>query len=54
MMNGKKPEARLGTGAAEEARKTLRAMPAYKDYQMMKMSNGEKPVSFDEWKKGKR
>lgn len=53
-MPDKKPEARLGTGAAENARKDLRAMPAYRDYQMLKLSNGEKAVSYDEWKKGKR
>lgn len=53
-MADRKPDARLGTGAAEDARKTVRAMPAYRDYQMLKTSNGEKPVSFDEWKKGKR
>jgi hypothetical protein len=49
-----KNDARLGTGAAESARKDLRAMPAYRDYQMLKMSNGEKPVTYEEWKAGKR
>lgn len=50
----KKPEGRLGTGMAEDARKNLKAMPAYKDYQMTAMSSGNTPVSFEEWKKGKR
>lgn len=54
MADDKKPDARLGTGAAENARKDLRAMPAYKNYQMLKLGNGEKPVSYEDWKKGKR
>lgn len=50
----KKKEAPLGSGMAENARGTVRAMPAYRDYQMTVMSSGGKPVPFDEWKKGKR
>lgn len=49
-----KKEGRLGTGMAEEARKTTRALPAYRDYQMTAASSGNKPVSFEDWKKGKR
>lgn len=45
----------IGTGMAGEAKETLgKIMPAYRDYQMLKMSNGEKPVSIEEFKKGKR
>lgn len=54
MSDEKKPEGRLGTGMAEEGRKTVKSMPAYRDYQTRKAEMGEKPVSFDEWKKGKR
>lgn len=50
----KKPDGRLGTGMAEDARKTVKAMPAYRDYQMTAMSSGNTPVSFEDWKKGKR
>lgn len=50
----KKADARLGTGMAEKARKDIRSAPAYKDYAMTAMSSGNKPVSFDDWKKGKR
>lgn len=53
-MDKKKPEATLGKGLAEDARKAVKSMPAYKDYQMTAYSSGNKPVSFDEWKKGKR
>lgn len=45
----------VGSGAADQARKTIgRDAPAYKDYQMMKYSAGEQPVSYEEWKKGAR
>ncbi|CAB4140631.1 hypothetical protein UFOVP669_53 [uncultured Caudovirales phage] len=48
-------DAPIGTGMAGEAKKTLgEVMPAYRDYQMLKMTNGEKPVSIEEFKKGKR
>lgn len=55
MQNGdKKKEAPLGKGMAENARSTMKAMPAYRDYQLMKMSSGGTPVSLEEWKKGNR
>jgi len=44
----------LGSGMAEDARKKLRVGPAYKDYQMQKYAAGEKPVTMDDWLKGKR
>lgn len=53
-MDKKKPDAPLGKGMAEDARKTLKTIPAYKDYQMTAYSSGNKPVSFEDWKKGKR
>lgn len=53
-MDKKKPEMPLGKGMAEDARKTVKSMPAYKDYQMTAYSSGNKPVSFEDWKKGKR
>jgi hypothetical protein len=53
-MDKKKPEPSLGKGMVEEGRKTLKSMPAYKDYQMTAYSSGNKPVSFEDWKKGKR
>lgn len=53
-MDKKKPVAPLGSGMAEEARKAIRLRPAYKDYQMTAYASGNKPVSFEDWKKGKR
>jgi hypothetical protein len=53
-MDKKKSDAPLGKGMAEDARKTLKTIPAYKDYQMTAYSSGNKPVSFEDWKKGKR
>ena len=53
----KKPDpkdAPIGDGIAKEGVKTVGAAMAYKDYQMTKMGNGEKPVTFEEWKAGKR
>lgn len=50
----RKKEAPLGTGMAEGARSTIKAMPAYRDYQLMKMSSGGTPVPFEERKKGNR
>jgi hypothetical protein len=47
-------DAPIGTGIANEGRKTITSSMAYKDYQMTKLGNGEKPVSFEEWKAGKR
>lgn len=48
-------DAPLGTGAADKTRTTLgRDAPAYKDYQMLKYGAGEQPVSYEEWKAGKR
>lgn len=53
-MDEKKPAAPLGSGMAEKARKDLKSMPAYREYQMTAYSSGNKPVSFEDWKKGKR
>jgi hypothetical protein len=53
-MDKKKPSPSLGSGMAEDAKKKTRVGPAYKDYQMTKYSAGEKPVSLDDWLKGKR
>jgi hypothetical protein len=47
-------DAPLGSGIANKGRDTVAASMAFKDYQMTKMSNGEKPVSFEDWKAGKR
>ncbi len=51
----KKPEdAPIGTGIARKGVNTIQSAMAYKDYQMTKMGAGETPVSFEEWKAGKR
>lgn len=48
-------EAPTGSGMVGQTKKLLGdVMPAYNDYRMLKMSNGEKPVSLEEFKKGKR
>jgi hypothetical protein len=54
MADQKKLSPSLGSGMAEDAKKKVRVTPAYKEYQMMKYSSGEKPVSMDDWLKGKR
>lgn len=42
------------TGAAGDAQKKTRSVPAYRDYQIKKAEAGEKPVSLEDWMSGKR
>lgn len=41
-------------GMAGDAQAKTRVLPAYRDYQLQKMSDGHKPVSLEDYLAGKR
>jgi len=41
-------------GMAGDAQRKMRVTPAYRQYQIMKMENGEKPVSLEDFIAGKK
>ena len=47
------PPQKMG-GMAGDAQTKTRVLPAYRDYQQQKMSDGHKPVTLEEYLAGKR
>lgn len=50
----KKPAPPKMGGMAGDAQTKTRVLPAYRDYQQQKMSDGHKPVSLEDYIAGKR
>lgn len=44
----------MGSGMAQQAAEKLQTVPGYREYQIEKMTAGEKPVSLEEFMKGMR
>lgn len=51
---GKKPAPPALGGMSGDAQQKTRVLPAYREYQMQKMSDGHKPVSLEDYLAGKR